>query len=103
MGESVVFAEKPKFIPVWSFHRTLLTIAEYRGVSGLDARYRDVRRAEHRAVYALVGGTPAYFAAFVLHWPPVFVYAIMKMDEPVKDLFVWIRMRAAKWLRDVTR
>lgn len=46
---------------------------------------------------------PAYFAAFVLHWPPVFVYAIMKMDEPVKDLFVWIRMRATKWLRDVTR
>lgn len=45
----------------------------------------------------------AYFAAFVLHWPPVAVYAAMKIDEPVKDIFVWIRMRGTKWLRDVTR
>lgn len=45
----------------------------------------------------------AYFTAFVLHWPPVLVYAVMKIDEPVKDLFVWIRMHGTKWLRDVTR
>ena len=45
----------------------------------------------------------AYFTAFVLHWPPIFVYCMIKLDEPVKNILIWIRLRGTKWLRDVTR
>lgn len=45
----------------------------------------------------------AYFVAFVLHWPPVFVYVVMKIDEPVKDVLFLIRARGSKWIRNVTR
>lgn len=45
----------------------------------------------------------AYFSAFVLHLPVPIVFLIMKIDEPVKDIFCFIRMRTTKWLRNVTR
>lgn len=45
----------------------------------------------------------AYFAAFVLHWPPVMVYLLMKIDEPVKMVLFLIRARGSKWIRNVTR
>ena len=45
----------------------------------------------------------AYFAAFVLHWPVVAVFLIMKIDEPVKVVLYLIRLRGPKWLRSVTR
>ena len=45
----------------------------------------------------------AYFVAFVLHWPPVFVYLVMKIDEPVKGVLFLIRARGSKWIRNVTR
>ena len=45
----------------------------------------------------------AYFVAFVLHWPVVFVFLVMKIDEPVKCVLYLLRMRGTKWLRDVTR
>ncbi len=45
----------------------------------------------------------AYFVAFVLHWPPVFVYLVMKIDEPVKVVLFLIRARGSKWIRNVTR
>ena len=45
----------------------------------------------------------AYFAAFVLHWNVVAVFAIMKIDEPLKSVIVMIRVRGTNWLRDFTR
>lgn len=45
----------------------------------------------------------AYFAAFVLHWPPVAVFAVMKLDEPAKALICAIRLHGTRWLRNVTR
>lgn len=45
----------------------------------------------------------AYFAAFVLQFPPVLVFAVMKIDEPVKAIICFVRMHGTKWLRNVTR
>ncbi|MEG2429292.1 MAG: MATE family efflux transporter, partial [Oscillospiraceae bacterium] len=45
----------------------------------------------------------AYFSAYVLHFPVVLVYLVMKIDEPVKDFLYLIRTRGDRWLRDVTR
>lgn len=45
----------------------------------------------------------AYFVGLVLHWPPVFVFLVMKVDEPVKAVLCFIRMHGAKWIRNVTR
>lgn len=45
----------------------------------------------------------AYFVAFVLKWPPVFVYIVMKIDEPVKMVLFLIRAKSHKWIRNVTR
>lgn len=45
----------------------------------------------------------ALISAFVLHWPIPVVYLIMKLDEPVKDVLCLIRMRSARWIKDVTR
>lgn len=51
----------------------------------------------------LVAVPLAYFVAFVLKWPPVFVYLVMKIDEPVKMVLFLIRARGHKWIRNVTR
>lgn len=45
----------------------------------------------------------AFFSAFVLKLNVVAVYAIMKIDEPIKNILLLIRLRGTKWLRDVTR
>lgn len=45
----------------------------------------------------------AFFAAFVLKINPVFVYMIMKIDEPVKSVLYMLRTRSGKWIRNVTR
>ncbi|MBQ8094522.1 MAG: MATE family efflux transporter [Clostridia bacterium] len=41
-------------------------------------------------------------AAFVWHWPPLFVYAILCMDEFIKLPFVIHRFRQYKWLKNLT-
>lgn len=45
----------------------------------------------------------AYFCAYVLKLPVVAVYAVMKLDEPVKDILCLIRMNGTRWLKNVTR
>lgn len=45
----------------------------------------------------------AYFSAFVLKLPIPLVFLIMKIDEPAKNVFCFIRMRGTRWLKDVTR
>lgn len=45
----------------------------------------------------------AYFSAYVLKFPVPVVYAIMKLDEPVKDILCLIRMKGTRWLKNVTR
>lgn len=45
----------------------------------------------------------AYFAAFVLKLPVPWVFLIMKIDEPAKSIFCFIRMKGTRWLKDVTR
>lgn len=45
----------------------------------------------------------AYFSAYVLKLPVTIVYAIMKIDEPVKDVLCLLRMRGTRWLKNVTR
>lgn len=44
-----------------------------------------------------------YFAAYVLHWPVIPVFIIMKFDEPTKCILLLLRLRTAKWIRNVTR
>ncbi|MEG0894554.1 MAG: MATE family efflux transporter [Oscillospiraceae bacterium] len=51
----------------------------------------------------LVAVPLAYFCAFVLKFPPILVFAVMKIDEPVKVVLCLIRMKGTKWINDVTR
>ena len=43
-----------------------------------------------------------YLSAFVWHWPPIAVYAVLCMDEFVKLPFVALRFRQYKWLKNLT-
>lgn len=45
----------------------------------------------------------AYFAGLVLKLPIPAVFAVMKIDEPVKAVLYLLRVRGSKWLRNVTR
>lgn len=45
----------------------------------------------------------AYFAALVLKWPVPLVFLVMRIDEPLKSLVCFIRMRGTAWMRNVTR
>ncbi|MEG0272097.1 MAG: MATE family efflux transporter [Hydrogenoanaerobacterium sp.] len=42
-------------------------------------------------------------AAFWLHLPPLFVFAILKLDYPLKTFFCLMRLRGTDWIRNVTR
>lgn len=42
-------------------------------------------------------------AAFVLHWPPVVVFILLKWDQLYKCIPVIIRLRSFKWVKEVTR
>lgn len=75
------------------------------GIVGILRGGGDTKYSLYIEVIALwfVAVPLAYFSAFVLHWPPVFVYLIMKIDEPVKMVLFMIRARGSKWIRNVTR
>lgn len=45
----------------------------------------------------------AYFVAFVLGWPVVAVFAVMKIDEPIKTVIILFRMHGSKWIKKYTR
>lgn len=42
-------------------------------------------------------------AAFVFHFPPLIVFACLKMDYPLKTMFCLLRLRGTNWIRSVTR
>ncbi len=44
-----------------------------------------------------------FLTAFVFRFPPWLVFAIMRMDEPIKSVIAFIRLRGSKWIRNVTR
>ncbi len=75
------------------------------GIVGILRGGGDTKFSLNAEIFALwaVAVPVAYFTAFVLHWPPIFVYCMIKLDEPVKNILIWIRLRGTKWLRDVTR
>lgn len=75
------------------------------GIVGILRGGGDTKFSLFSEIFALwaIAVPAAYFAAFVLHLPVVWVYAIMKIDEPVKDIMYLIRVRGNKWLRNVTR
>ena len=45
----------------------------------------------------------ALVGAFVLHWPPILVYACTCLDEVGKIPWVMLRFRKYKWVQDLTR
>lgn len=45
----------------------------------------------------------ALIGAFILHWPPLAVYACTCLDEVGKIPWVMIRFRKYKWVQDLTR
>lgn len=45
----------------------------------------------------------ALVGAFVLHWPPILVYACTCLDEVGKIPWVLLRFRKYKWVQDLTR
>lgn len=75
------------------------------GIVGILRGGGDTKFSLNAELFALWGvAVPiAYFTAFVLHWPPIIVYCMIKLDEPVKNILIWIRLRGTRWLRDVTR
>ena len=75
------------------------------GIVGILRGGGDTKFSLNAEIFALwaVAVPVAYFTAFVLHWPPIFVYCMIKLDEPVKNVLIWIRLRGTRWLRDVTR
>jgi len=42
-------------------------------------------------------------AAFVLHWPAIAVFFLLKWDQLYKAIPVTIRVRSWKWVKKVTR
>lgn len=51
-----------------------------------------------------VAATPlAFIAAYVLQLPVVLVLILMRIDEPLKSLICFIRMKGNKWIKSVTR
>ena len=75
------------------------------GIVGILRGGGDTKFSLNAEMFALwaVAVPIAYFTAFVLHWPPILVYCMIKLDEPVKNILIWIRLRGTRWLRDVTR
>lgn len=47
--------------------------------------------------------TPLAFLAASCHWPVPLVLICMKVDEPLKSLICWIRMRSDRWMKALTR
>lgn len=41
--------------------------------------------------------------AFVLHWPFLWVYFLISLEEPLKSLLALWRMKTGRWIKEVTR
>jgi len=40
-------------------------------------------------------------AAFVLHWPPFWIYTMLKIDQIIKCVWCYFRLRSRKWMKKI--
>lgn len=40
-------------------------------------------------------------AAFVLHWPPFWIYTMLKIDQVIKCVWCYFRLRSRKWMKKI--
>ena len=40
-------------------------------------------------------------AAFVFHWPPFWIYAMLKIDQVIKCVWCVFRLRSRKWMKRI--
>ena len=40
-------------------------------------------------------------AAFYLHWPPFWIYAMLKIDQIIKCVWCYFRLRSRKWMKRI--
>ncbi|MGI5893111.1 MAG: MATE family efflux transporter [Candidatus Merdivicinus sp.] len=75
------------------------------GIVGILRGGGDTKRALMIDLCALwlVAVPAGLLSAFVFKAPALLVYACTKLDEPVKALAVFWRLRNAKWIKNVTR
>lgn len=50
----------------------------------------------------LVSVPMGILTGLVLHWPVPLVYAMLKLDSPIKAVLAMVRIRSGKWIRDLT-
>lgn len=41
-------------------------------------------------------------AAFVLHWPPFWIYTMLKIDQIIKCVWCYFRLRSRKWMKKIS-
>lgn len=75
------------------------------GIVGILRGGGDTKRALMIDLCALwlVAVPAGFLTAFVIGLPPLFVYACTKLDEPVKAIAVFWRLRNRRWMKNVTR
>lgn len=44
-----------------------------------------------------------FLCGLVLHWPPVLVYCVIKLDQVIKAVTSEVRLRSGRWIHDTTQ
>lgn len=42
-----------------------------------------------------------YLAGLVLHWPPFWIYTMLKIDQIIKCVWCFFRLRSRKWMKKI--
>ena len=42
-----------------------------------------------------------YLAGLVFHWPPFWIYTMLKIDQIIKCIWCYFRLRSGKWLKKI--
>ena len=66
-------------------------------------REKHVSDKQFTLLLSLFVGFFSAVAAFVLHWPPVAVFACLKSDQITKCAVAVVKVNRFRWIRDLTR
>ncbi|MBQ4158671.1 MAG: MATE family efflux transporter [Clostridia bacterium] len=44
-----------------------------------------------------------YLAGLVFHWPPFWVYTMLKIDQVIKCIWCFFRLRSGKWMKKIKK
>ena len=87
---------------MWSYYLLIIiSVVMFGGGFGLQDLYRRMRGSGIRI--SMESTCVGALAGLVLHWPAFWIYFFLKIDQVIKCVWCYFRLRSGKWLKKIKK